>query len=169
MKRLTILRHAKSGWPDGVDDFERPLNDRGRTAAARVGEELKARHLGFDLVLASPATRVRETLDGITQSYGALPIQFDEGLYLASEQQLLRRARGVPRNVSSLMLVGHNPGLERLVADLAVDDDRGLRNRVMAGLPTAAAAVLNLMIDDWANATRGGADFVDLILPREPD
>ena len=73
MKNLTLLRHAKSGWDDpAIRDFDRPLNPRGRRAARTVGAEMKAQGLGFDLVLASPARRVAETLDEVAAGYGAL-------------------------------------------------------------------------------------------------
>lgn len=170
MKRLTILRHAKSDWGDpGVDDFDRPLNDRGRLAARRIGAVFKSRGMSFTLVLASTARRVRETLDGVAETYGALPIRFDEDLYLASEPVLLDKIRGAPEADSSLLLVGHNPGLERLVVDLAQDDDHGLRNRVIGGLPTAAAAVLEVHVEKWTDVMKGQARFAELILPRDLD
>lgn len=168
MKRLAVLRHAKSDWGDpDLDDFDRPLNARGTKAARRIGEEMKARGLSFDLVLASTAKRVRETLEGVTETFGTLPIRFDAELYLASEQLLLDRIRAVPDDAASLLLVGHNPGVERLVADLSRDDEGGLRNRVIAGFPTAALALLELPADQWTDTRHGEADFVDLILPRE--
>jgi phosphohistidine phosphatase len=72
MKILTLLRHAKSGWDDPVArDFDRPLNPRGRRAARTIGREMKAQGLAFDLVMASPARRVIETLEEVAAAYGA--------------------------------------------------------------------------------------------------
>jgi phosphohistidine phosphatase len=114
MKRLTILRHAKSSWdrPD-ADDFDRPLNDRGRKAAVRMGHELKHRELRFDVALASPAVRVRETLDGLAKGDGefAPDIRFDQSLYLADAATLLDRVKALSDDVRAPLLVGHNPGL----------------------------------------------------------
>ena len=164
MRQLTILRHgdAAPALPGG-DDFDRPLSPRGREQARRVGQDFKARSLSFDLVLASTARRVRETLDGVAGTYGALPIRFEEQLYLASERFLLDQIRATPDEVASLLLVGHNPGLERLVADLARDDANGLRARVIAGFPPAAVAILKL--ESWRGADRAGANLLGLILP----
>jgi phosphohistidine phosphatase len=167
MKRLTILRHAESGSAEaGLDDFDRPLNERGLHAARRVGEEFKARKLAFDLVLASTAVRARETLDGVSESYREMPVRFEDELYLATEQTLLEIVHAAPDEAQSLMLVGHNPGLGQLVADVGQDDERGLRNRVIGKFPTAAVAILELPSDRWTDAQRGSARFVDLIFPR---
>ena len=167
MKRLWVFRHAKADWPDGADDFDRPLNERGFGDARRVGSELHGHRIHFDLVFASSARRVRETLIGVAETFGEISINFDDGLYLATERQLLERVRGASDEASSILLVGHNPGLERLIVDLAADDERGLRNRVAAGFPTAAVAMLEFPVDRWAEVRRGEADFVDLILARE--
>src|SRR5437868_11057004 len=85
MKRLAILRHAKSSWDDpSLDDFDRPLNERGWKAARRMGRELEDRGMRFDLVLASMAARVRETIDGVQKYDFAAPIRFEPQLYGAS-------------------------------------------------------------------------------------
>jgi phosphohistidine phosphatase len=167
MKRLTILRHANSDL--GVDDFDRPLNKRGEAAARRVGEEFRSREFGFDLVLASPAQRVRETLDGVEENYGVLPLRFEEALYLAPESTLLELIRSAPDEANSLLLVGHNPGLERLVADLALDDERGLRARVIGGFPAAAVAILEMPVDRWSEVASARATIAELLIPRERD
>lgn len=170
MKRLTVLRHAKSDWGEpGLDDFDRPLNRRGEAAARRVGEEFRARKLKFDVVLASPARRVRETLDRAGEAYGPLRARFDEAIYLAPEPLLLDLLRSLPDEVESLLLVGHNPGLERLVADLAVDDERGLRARVIGKFPTAVAAILDLPVDCWTDLAPAAGTIAELIIPRELD
>ncbi len=97
MKRLTLLRHAKSSWDaPGLQDFDRPLNKRGREAARLVGRELSRRKLRFDLVLASPAMRVRETLEELADGFGsALDIRFEPRIYLADPDTLLDLVRGL--------------------------------------------------------------------------
>ena len=169
MRRLAILRHAKSSWDDSsLDDFSRPLNDRGIKAAARVGREMKKRELRFDHVLASPAVRVRETLDRVAKGYDReLTARFDERIYMASSATLLEIVRDLPDQAEAPLLVGHNPGLERLVTMLSTDDDRGLREKVHGKYPTGALAVLELPAESWRDVEEGSGEIVELILPRE--
>ena len=171
MKRLTILRHAKSSWdrPD-LDDFDRPLNERGWKAARRMGKEMKRRAMRFDLCLASTAARVRETLDGVEETYGPFPfrVQFEQRIYAAATATLLELVRATADEIQSLLLVGHNPGLERLVVELGRDDGEGLRTQAGKGFPTAALAMVEFAADRWSEVERGG-EIVELILPRELD
>ena len=163
MKRLAMMRHAKSSWDDRqLDDFNRPLNDRGWKAAWRMGREMSARGMQFDLVLASAAARVRETIDGVQRHYdfGAAPIRFEPRLYGASEATLLEIVRALPESVRAPLLVGHNPGLERLIAELT----GGIRK-----FPTAALAVVELPEKLWAEVEPGAGEIVELILPKELD
>ena len=171
MKRLALLRHAKSSWdePD-LDDLNRPLNERGWKAARRIGRELKHRDLRFDLVLASTAARARETIDGLQEKYefGA-PIRFEPRIYMASAEQLLGLIRALPDNADAPLLVGHNPGLQRLLVELTHDDESGLRDRVAQQYPTAALAVVQLPAHRWELVEPGSGEIVELILPRELD
>ena len=172
MKTLTILRHAKSSWdqPD-TDDFDRPLNERGWKAARRIGKELKHRKAHFDLGLASPAARVRETLDGVSETYGEFefPVRFEPRIYLADTATLLQLIREVADEIGALLLVGHNPGLERLVSMLTHDDEKGLRACVERKFPTGALAVIDLPVSRWADVASGGGKLVELLLPKELD
>jgi len=169
MKRLAILRHAKSSWADpGMADFDRPLNDRGREAAKRVGRELERRGLRFDLVLASPARRVRETLDGIgAQQRLDSEIRFEPRIYEAGTGTLFELVRALPNECETVLLAGHNPGLHELVLDLADRDDGGFRDRVRGTYPTAALAIVEIGPDQWGEAKRRSGTIVDLILPRD--
>jgi phosphohistidine phosphatase len=171
MKRLALLRHAKSSWDDpNVDDFNRPLNERGWKAARRMGREMKRRYLRFDLVLASTAARVRETIDGVQENYDfAAPILFEPRMYGATEHELLSLLRALPETVHSPLLIGHNPGLERLIAGLTHHDDHGLRRRIAGKYPTAALAVVELPAQHWTDVTPGSGEIVELILPQERD
>lgn len=170
MKRLTILRHAKSDWgqPD-TGDLDRPLNSRGWKSARRMGRELKHRQIRFDLRLASPAARVRETLDGLAEGYGAFQfaVRFEPRIYLADTATLLELIQALPDDIEAPLLVGHNPGLGRLVAELAKDDAQGLRRRVEHKFPTAALAVIELPTDRWEDVRPGSGQLVELILPKE--
>jgi len=171
MKRLAILRHAKSSWDDpGLDDFNRPLNERGWKTAHRLGRELKDRGIRFDLVLSSSSARTRETIDGVQKHYSFDgPIRFEQELYLASEETLLEMIRSLEDDVKAPLIVGHNPGLERLIAELTRDDRNGLRRRVVGKFPTGALAVLDLPAKSWSKIERGTGEIVELILPKELD
>jgi phosphohistidine phosphatase len=170
MKRLALLRHAKSSWeqPD-TDDFDRPLNERGWKAARRMGRELKHRKMRFDLCVASPAARARETLDGLAEGYGEFPfaVRFDERIYMASVATLLDLIRTIPDDSKSPLVVGHNPGLERMIVEVAKDDE--LRRRVEQKYPTAALAVVELPAKRWADIEPGSGEIAELILPKDLD
>ncbi len=170
MKSLTLLRHAKSGWDDAVRrDFDRPLNPRGRRAARTVGLELKAQGLAFDLVLASPARRVIETLDEVAGAYGPLPQRYDQRLYLASTATLLEIVRATPDSVERLLLVGHNPGLEELALCLSRRDEAGLRGEVEVKYPTGTVAEIGLPVEHWAEVGDGMGRIERFIRPRDLD
>lgn len=171
MKHLIILRHAKSSWGDpGLADFDRPLNARGIAAAHAVGKALKRRRVRVDHVLASPAKRVRETLDQFARGYGKLPeIRFDESIYLASRATLLDLVRNLREGSSAPLLVGHSPGLERLLIELTRDDAHGFRDRVARGYPTGALTIVELPAPGWPEVEPASGEIVDLILPRELD
>jgi phosphohistidine phosphatase len=171
MKRLAILRHAKSSWDDpGLDDFNRPLNERGWKAARRLGRELERRGLKFDLVLSSTSARTRETLDGVQQHFEFnAPIRFEQELYLASEGRLRSIVQAIGEQVKTPLIVGHNPGLELLLADLTTNDQRGLRRRVSGKFPTGAFAIVELPASHWAEIEPASGEIVELILPKDLD
>jgi phosphohistidine phosphatase len=172
MKRLAVLRHAKSRWGNSnIDDFDRLLNERGWKAARRMGRELRQRKLRFDLALASPAARVRETLDGLAEGYGVLPfaVHFEPCIYLADSATLLELVRAFSEEIEQPLIVGHNPGIQRLILQLARDDAKGLRRRVEGKYPTAALALIDLSADRWADVAPASGTMVELILPKELD
>lgn len=141
MHRLHLLRHAKSGYPEGVDDSERPLTRRGREAARRVGESLPVALGTLDLLLCSTAVRTRETAALVLAGFAAPPrIQFEEGLYLAGRAVLIRRLRALDESMGAVLVIGHNPGLHELALALASPDSP--RYQALAGgkFPTAARA-----------------------------
>ena len=170
MKTLTLLRHAKSDWDDPIQrDFDRPLNGRGRRAARTVGREMKRLGLRFDLCIASPAVRVRETLAEVEAAFGPLQPRFDQRIYLADPDDLLDLIRAAPEEAGSLLLVGHNPGLEMLVLSLAAPGASPLLGEVEAKYPTATLAELSLPADRWADTTPGRAQLLRFLRPRDLD
>ena len=169
MMKLAVLRHAKSSWDDpSLEDHNRPLNLAGWKAAKRIGRELKLRKMHFDLVLASTAARVRETIDGVEENYDFdSKIGFDPIIYLASETTLLALVRGLRADVHNPLLVGHNPGLERLLLILTRDDEHGLRQRIAHKFPTGALAVVELPAKGWDKVELASGRIAELILPKE--
>ena len=170
MKSLTLLRHAKSGWDDPVSrDFDRPLNPRGRRAARTVALEMKAQGLAFDLVLASPARRVVETLEEVASAYGDVGPEYDERLYLPSTATLMEIVRATPDAVERLLLVGHNPGFEQLALGLSGRGPDPLRSALEVKYPTGTVAELALPVERWADVREGTGRIVRFIRPRDLD
>ena len=142
MKTLLILRHAKSSWNDpALDDHERPLNKRGRRDAPRMGELVREYGLIPDVIISSDAVRARVTAEAVAEAARyAGEILLDPHLYLACPADILSLLTTVRENAGTVMIVGHNPGLEKLVEQLT-----GGRQ----DLPTAALAQIGLPIDQW--------------------
>jgi len=171
MKTLSLLRHAKSSWDDPVErDFDRPLNGRGHRAARRMGEWLKEHKAHFDAVIASPALRIKQTIEGVEAGFEArLRPDFDKRIYMASAASLFDVIRDTPEKVRHLLLVGHNPGLEDLLL-LATDGDSGkLRKEAELKYPTATFATIQLPIKRWAEIEEGGSRLITFIRPRDLD
>ncbi|MBW6527358.1 histidine phosphatase family protein [Sphingomonas sp. RHCKR7] len=171
MKTLTLLRHAKSGWDDAVPrDLDRPLNPKGRRAAQAMGRELRAMGLDFDRVIASPAVRVRETIDEVERGLGrALAPEWDRRLYLASAATLLDVVHEQDERAETVLLVGHNPGLEELVLALVPEAPGGLRDAVEEKYPTATLAEMTFAADRWEAVASGGATLTRFVRPRDID
>ncbi len=119
MRRLVVLRHAKSAWPEGVPDYRRPLNDRGRRDAPAVGRWLAGHVDEIDLALVSPATRTRQTWELAAAELPTVPpTTFDEQLYGEGADSILAVLRSVPDSAKTVLLIGHNPDLEDVVETL---------------------------------------------------
>lgn len=172
MKTLTLLRHAKSSWDDPVDrDFDRPLNKRGRRAAVTIGQHLHSLGLTFERVIASSAVRVKETILGVEEGYlEALEPHYDQRIYLASADSLLELVQETPDSTDSLLMIGHNPGLEDLVFLLVPDRDGDIeRDKVEEKYPTAAVVEIAFHVDSWADIRPGAGQLIRFIRPRDLD
>jgi phosphohistidine phosphatase len=166
MRRLHLLRHAKSSWKDpALADHDRPLSGRGRKAAKAIGEHLSAQSVEPELVLCSSARRARETLDGIKPALGRPDIRIEAELYAASASELLERVRSVPDTVGSVLLIGHNPGLEDLALELA--RPAPALGELEAKFPTAALATLEFRKASWSALDRGTAKLARFVRPRD--
>ncbi|MGX1268574.1 phosphohistidine phosphatase [Streptomyces phaeoluteigriseus] len=150
-RRLVVLRHAKSAWPQSVPDHERPLAPRGLRDAPAAGRALADAGCLPDLALCSTAVRARRTWELASAQWGtAPPVRYDPRLYAADVPELLAVARETPDEVRTLLLVGHNPGLQQLVLDLAGDALDDVLEPVRAKFPTSAVAVLAWRAPTWA-------------------
>ena len=159
MRRLYLLRHAKSSWNEpGIPDHDRPLAPRGKRAAKAMAEHLRGQDVRPDLVLCSTAKRARQTLKRIEPVLGKPDVHYERELYAASAATLLASLRDVPKSVDSVMVIAHNPGLEDLVLVLAHQETR---------FPTGALATLAFKDREWATLERGGAELVGVVRPRE--
>ena len=166
MKRLYLLRHAKSSWKDtSLPDHDRPLAGRGRRAAKAIARHLREQNLEPQLVLCSTARRARETLERIQPALGAATVELEPDLYSASADALLERLRRVPDTVASVMLIGHNPGLQELALDLA--RPASAARELAAKYPTAALATLAFEASSWRELDDDTAELVDLVRPRD--
>ena len=154
MHRLRLLRHAKSNYPEGVDDVERPLSRRGREAARRVGESMASALGAIDLVLCSTSVRTRETAELVLAGIAPPPrILYEEVFYLAGAAILLRRLSQLDESVGAVMLIGHNPGLHELALALGAPDSPRYRALATGKFPTTARA--SFAIDGpWASLDR---------------
>lgn len=172
MKRLTLLRHAKSGWDDPVArDFDRPLNRRGKLASEVIGRWLHDQGITFDLIVGSPAVRVIETIEHVAIGYGeTMAPVWDKRAYLASSSALLEIIHDTADDCENILLVGHNPGLEDLVLML-VPDEAGddARDAVEEKYPTASLAEIDFEVAHWRDVKAGLGKLVYFKRPRDID
>jgi phosphohistidine phosphatase len=166
MRRLLLLRHAKSSWSDPTArDHERPLNDRGRRAAPLVGDYLRREDLVPDLVLCSSARRTCETLARL-ELPDTTAIVVDRDLYLAHPETVIDLVRGATDSVATLMVVGHNPTTHELALDLAGGGDPDALVAMGQKFPTAALAVLTVD-GSWASLDHGTATLDRFVTPHD--
>lgn len=172
MKTVYVLRHAKSDQSDGsIGDHERPLNARGREVAPRMGTYLKEKGYKPDLVLCSSARRTVETCELVRPSLGDMTVTFEAGLYLAESQSIVERLRRLDDALSSVMVIGHNPGLEELADDLSqspkTPEEERFHRRLREKFPTCALAVIAMPAKRWRELKPGTGTLVDLMRPRD--
>lgn len=165
-RQLLIMRHAKSAWDtDARTDFERPLAKRGKKDAPRVGRWLRQRGLVPDLVVSSPARRAKQTALEVCKELGLAKarVKWELSIYEGDTDGLLNVLESCPADASTVLLVGHNPGLEMLITylcgcDIAMSADSKL-------MPTAAVAQLE-MPKDWGRLQSETARLVSIVRPR---
>jgi phosphohistidine phosphatase len=160
---LILLRHGKSAYPDGVPDHDRPLADRGRRQAALAGAWIAQHQPPVDRILCSTAERTRQTLSATGLD---APVSYLEAIYGADPGGLLDVLRDVDRDEVTVLLIGHAPGLPDLAEELAGSgSDMAALDRLRAGFPTSALAVLAITGDWWAIGPGRGA-LVEYVVAR---
>jgi phosphohistidine phosphatase len=171
MKRLSLLRHAKSDRSDpAAADFDRGLTNRGRQAAPAMGRYLRRQKLVPDIVLCSAARRARETWELAAAALKAeIPVEYSERLYLATPAQILRLLHQLPETTESALLIGHNPGFHALALQLLGSGDGEARAQLQAKFPTAALAVIDFEIERWGDLAAGRGKLERFLAPRDLD
>jgi phosphohistidine phosphatase len=167
VKRVYLLRHAKSSWDKpGLADHDRPLAPRGKRSAEKLARYIARERVRPGLVLCSSSKRTQQTLKRILPALPkSVEVRVEDGLYAAGEEALLARLRRLPDSVSAVMIIGHNPGLERLA--LALARDGAQRTRIEAGFPTGALAVLAVRRLTWSGLHHGDAEVAVYVVPRD--
>ena len=163
MKTLLVMRHAKSSWQEAaLPDEQRPLNKRGRANAPRMGRLLRETGLAPQFILSSTAVRARQTALAVAEACGFEgEIQFEASLYGAPAETFLELLSAVPTDAVVVLAVGHNPGVEALLAELTGEDEH---------LSTGSIARIDLDIARWADLTADTEGRLDTIWrPRELD
>jgi phosphohistidine phosphatase len=151
----------------GQDDFDRPLNARGRKAAPVMGAFMRANDIAPDLILCSTACRARETLAlALPHLRGETTIELEDRLYLASATKLFARLKQLDHPRRQIMIVAHNPGLQDLALLLTAPDESAERKAVEDAFPTGALAQVDLPASAWSSIEQHGGTLVRLVTPR---
>lgn len=161
MRRLILMRHAKSDWSSGSADHERPLNTRGIASAKALGDWLRLKGYTPDQVLCSSATRTGQTLSGL-QFEDQTPTQFLRALYHADARDMLGALQGATGKC--VLMLGHNPGICEFAHRLVDDPPEHIR---FEDYPTGATTVIDFAISDWSKLGWHEGEPVDFAIPRE--
>lgn len=146
MKTLILMRHAKSSWKEPeLTDHERPLNKRGEKDAPRMGRLLKDKKMVPDHIYSSTAVRAKQTVEGLVEKSGYKhKVDYVDSLYMAEPSAIIEVLKNAPDGKKTILVVGHNPGMEGLVQILT---------RKVESLPTGAIARISLPVDHWKDLT----------------
>jgi len=168
MKKLIIIRHAKSSWDDlTLDDFDRPLNKRGEKDAPQMGKLLREMKITPDYLIASPAVRTMETCKHIAKKLDFPPhkIISNQRLYHADKETILQVVKQIPDRKNDdeeiVLLFGHNPGLTEFV--------NAISHEAIANVPTCGAAIISFPHDRWDNLKFGSGKMEWFHYPKKVD
>ena len=169
MLTLSLLRHAKSNWKNPtLPDRERPLAARGITDAPLMGRAITERGIDPELVLCSSARRTVDTLSLVLPELKVEPsVVYEDALYHASAAEMLHRLRDVQPGANRVMMVGHNPDIQRLALDLIGSGPKHMRNHLMEKYPTAGLVVINFTAGLWSSVDINSGALNQFLVPRE--
>lgn len=166
MKTLYLLRHAKSDYPNGISDHERPLNGRGKKACQFMGHYVRERGIAPEVILSSDAQRTRQTATLLLREAGiTTPVQYLARLYLATPGEILKELAKLPGNTDSVLAIGHNPGIEQLAAWLCHSGDADALTRLKTKYPTCGLATIRLDATGWKQLDPGSGVLESFITP----
>jgi phosphohistidine phosphatase len=166
-RRLVVVRHGKSAWPLGVPDERRPLGPRGIGDAPRMGARIRDLVGRVDVAVVSPAQRTQQTWALLAEQIGPVgQVRTDRRVYDDWGAELMEVVRALPAGAGVALILGHEPGVSRLVLALADRRASELRTRVVTKFPTCAVAVLQAD-DDWADFRPGCATLSAFTTPRQ--
>ena len=171
MKRLFLLRHAKAQPADGsMEDFDRTLMLAGMQDASAMARYLRSSDYQAELILCSAAVRTTQTAELVLHELGS-EIEYRDNLYLADAAKIVAAVRGAPASVSSLMIVGHNPGLEASATLLAREPvrrkERARHEALEEKFPTCALAVLDFDVGRWRDVSQGTGKLAEFVRPKD--
>jgi len=168
MRRLLLLRHAKAERSQpGGHDRDRILAERGRADAAKIGAFLVRHRLTPDRALVSPAARTRETWELARAAFKkTVPVDFEPSLYEAEPDAILATIQTADPSAHTLLVIGHNPGLQQLAATLIATGDVETRQRLLEDYPTSALAAMTFASDGWDGVHPHGGRLEHFVTPK---
>ena len=167
MKRILLLRHAKSDWKDyTLADFDRPLSPRGRKAAPLIAAWMRDHDVCPDRVLCSAARRTSETWERMAPAWGQIPVAHRRALYHASSEAILKQLIKQDDEANTVMVVGHNPGIGEFAYRYSVFGNEKKIARIRRKYPTGALAVISFRIPSWADLPGASGTLEHFVRPK---
>ncbi len=167
MLKLTLMRHANSGWgEEGQSDFERTLDNRGRNDAPNMGAYMARQNILPDLILCSTAFRTRETYELLNEQAGfSADVRFLDELYLIGEMQLMKLLYTITPEFKHVCVIAHNPGLQEMIVNLTAMSSEGRLAGLGSDFPTSSIVVFKFNISDWSDLMKHSGEVVEFSTP----
>lgn len=169
MKKIILLRHAKSNHtPPGLEDFDRNLNEKGLEDLNKVSEFLNSEQFIPEKIYCSSATRTKETCETIISEIKTpIDVEYSMNLYLANTEVLFNKIKGTNRDINTVMVVGHNPGIHDLVLFLLKNEGSASERELYGSFPTSALAILNFNCEEWQNLGPSNCTLEHFKIPKK--
>ena len=169
MKTIFLLRHAKSSWQNhNLDDFDRPLSDRGIKACKKIGKYLKKKNISPDIVYCSTAVRAKQTWELVNRIVEKKEnVLFKKNLYMSDLSNFIEIIKKTKKKFKSLMIVSHNPGIEYLALELSKDKNNEVYKKIYNKYPTGALVIIKYNIDKWNKVDLKKGSLYKFIKPKE--